>query len=113
MVHTGDADDAMFGDQAALTNGLFFMRYNGTKQNYGNYKANGDFRLHGGVVTYTVKGGGGKYSTTALFNINEMYGIVLRIDKEECDEFRCYVRDDLSSLFSIRVSILGQYTQGE
>ena len=58
-------------------------------------------------------GGGGKYSTTALFNINEMYGIVLRIDKEECDEFRCYVRDDLSSLFSIRVSILGQYTQGE
>lgn len=113
IVHATAADDSLFGDISALGNGLFFRQYNSRITNFGNFKANGDFFNYGGEITYSDKAGGGEFSTNIDFFIRDVYGVVVRLDPMLNDKFLSQVRDDLSALSRVRISLKGHFTSGE
>lgn len=113
IVSAGEPDDSLFGDIAALTNGLFFRTTGVANQNLGNYKDNGCFKEFGASIEYTDKGGGGKHSTEILFDMKKVFGIVIRLTPAGTVCFFARVRDALDGLTKVRVSIMGQFTEGE
>jgi hypothetical protein len=106
-------DDGKFGDLAALTNGVRFLKANTVDQNLGVYKSNSDFREFGAGVEYTDKSGAGTYAVNMVFRLKETYGIVIRIDPRTTDILKAVVRDKLDTLNRFRVSVIGQLTVGE
>jgi hypothetical protein len=106
-------DDGKFGDLAELTNGLLVRKEDGTDQSLGNYKSNSSFRDLGAQVDYNDKAGAGTYGVSICFRIKETYGVVLRFDPDTPDVFKVTVRDNLSTLNKLNISLMGQYTQGE
>ncbi len=113
MRHGTSGDDSKFGDLSALTNGLRVRKENSNIQGLGNYKRNQDFKEFGGVINYEDKAGGGDHSTTIIYDLKEIYGVVIRIDPRIPDIIRAPVRDDVSNLVRLRISLMGQYTLGE
>lgn len=113
MQHSTSADDSKFGDLTELTNGLRFKKTNSSIQGLGNYSSNQDFKEFGAAVIYEDKAGGGNHSTTVVFDVKTIYGIVIRLNPREGDCFNALTQDDLDGLLRLRVSIMGQYTSGE
>jgi len=112
--HDGAGDDSKFGDLAALTNGLLFVKDGDViHQHLGNYKQNQDFREFGATVEYSDKAGGGNYATNITYDIKKIYGIVIRVDPDYNESLQAIVQDDLNDLVRLRVSIMGQITLGE
>lgn len=108
-------DDGSFGDLTALTNGIRAWKdtdtYNG---NLGVFKNNSDFRDYGGAISYNDKsGGGGNYGIDVCFQLKEHYGIVVRFDPDNTEKFIVEIRDDLTDLDRLRISLMGQVTIGE
>lgn len=112
-VHSAEADDSKFCGITALTNGVYARRVDGTQFNLGNYKSNADFICNGAAVEYSAKAGGGAYATRVYFNLIDIFTQEIRLDPRIDDELVFVVRDDLSGLTSMSVSILGSYTSGE
>lgn len=110
MFHSGAGDDSKFAGITALTNGLWFRKENDIDFNLGNYINNQDFKLRGAYVDYPSKGPGGTESTDVVFDLEEIFGQVMRMDSEKNDVFRCQVRDNLIGLTSFKVSMIGSYT---
>lgn len=108
-------DDGKFGDLTELTNGLGIMKIsNLLNATLGNFLSNSDFSNLGADLIYNERaGGGGTYGISARFNIKDIYGVVLRLDSRISEEIRCLVRDDLSTLKRLRISLMGQITSGE
>lgn len=106
-------DDGKFGGIAAITNGLYFRQVNGSRTNLGNYRMNKDFRDRGAAVEYTDKAPGGTNGTNIIFDLKDSFGIVIRLNPAINDCVFGRLRDDLSSLDGMTVSLLGQYTLGE
>lgn len=113
LQHGSAADDSKFGDLAALTNGVAFRKENLTVANFGVYRSNQDFKEFGAVVNYTDKAGGGNHSTTAVFKVKDIYGVVVRFDPRTQEAFIGTTRDDLSTLVRFRIALMGQFTEGE
>lgn len=113
MQHSTEADDSKFGGITALTNGLRFAKVNTLHQHLGTYRENQDFVEFGANVVYTDKSGGGNHGTNVNYDIKNIYGIVIRVDPRVNDEIRAIVQDDLNALLRLRVSVMGQLTQGE
>jgi len=115
MTHSAEADDSKFGGITAITSGLEMRFIDNYVFNWGIFKQNSDFRNYGGVVTYSNKAGGGTYATDINFNIESIFGIsqVVRIVPNQNDAIQTTVNDNLSSLTTFRISILGHYTEGE
>ena len=90
MVHAAEADDSKFGGIAAITNGVHVRKEDDMFQNLGNYTKNSDYK-----------------------SLRDFYGVVVRVRPDKQEIIKVIIRDDLSSLTSIRVSALGQFTQGE
>jgi hypothetical protein len=106
-------DDGKFGGIAAITNGLFFRLVNSYRVNLGNYRTNKDFRDRGAEIEYTDKAPAGTNGTNIIFDIKETLGVVLRVGLTENERLFGRIRDNLSTLAGMTVSLLGQYTLGE
>ena len=109
-------DDDKFGGLTALTNGMYFRKINGGISNYGNYTRNSSFRAVGGVVIYSDKAPGGTNGTNVVFDIEGIFGQVIRLDPNESDELLSSIRDDIdagSGMAGMTVSLVGSFTRGE
>lgn len=108
---SGVPDDGKFGGIAALTNGLYFRLENGRRANLGNYTTNKAFRDRGSVVEYTESAPAGTNGINIFFNIKSTFGIVIRTFNE--DRIIGLIRDNLTALDSLTISILGKRNRGE
>lgn len=106
-------DDGKFGGITALTNGLYIRKIDGSVLNLGNYMNNQEFKDVGGIVEYSEKAPAGTNGTTITIRFEEIFGQVLRFNPRTGDELIAVVRDDLSALASMTVSLIGSYTSGE
>jgi len=113
MTHSAAGDDGKFGGIAALTNGIWFRKENEIDFNLGNYINNQSFKSLGGEVSYTQKGPGGTEATDIFFDLEKIFGQVIRMDSRLNDVFKAEVRDNLTGLDSFTVSLIGSYTRGE
>lgn len=112
MQHAGAADDSLFGDSAALSNGFYFRKINGDKINFGNYKNNQKFRDLGALVEYSDKAGGGNFSTSIVFNLKKVFTQEVRLDPRTADFVLGKVRDNIV-MVKFTVSLIGSFTSGE
>ena len=109
-------DDGKFGGIAALTNGMYFRKVNGDRVNLGNYINNQDFKDVGAKVEYTDKAPAGTNATNITFDIENIFGKVIRIDPRTSDFVLAKVRDDQSAsegMEQLSISIVGSFTSGE
>jgi hypothetical protein len=110
LVHSTTADDSLFGDIAALSNGVVFRAYNATAGQYRtftNWKANGDVGFDFGLVEYTDKAGGGKFGTKSTASIKDRAGATPRIDGAAGDFLEVLIQDNLTGLTSVRFKAQG------
>lgn len=112
MQHATAGDDSLFGNLAALTNGFYFRKKDGSFMNFGNYKSNQKFKDLGAKVTYTDKAGGGNFSTEIEFDLKEIFTQEVRLDPRTVDKILGKVRDNIA-LLKFTVSFLGSLTIGE
>ena len=113
---TNVPDDGKFGGLTALSKGIYFRKINNTSVNLGNYITNQSFKADGGIVEYTTKAPAGTNGTNIVFNIEEIFGQVIRLDPRSGDKFTSDVRDDIdavSGMALLTVSIIGSFTKGE
>lgn len=113
---TNVPDDGKFGGISALTKGLYFRRQNGGRQNLGNYISNQDFKDVGAEVEYTQKAPAGTNGTNIFFDIENIFGQVIRMDPRDDDMILSKVRDDIrptAGMNKMTLSIIGSFTKGE
>lgn len=109
-------DDGKFAGITALTKGLYFRKFNGVINNLGNYTKNSDFREVGGIITYSDKAPAGTNGTNIIFDIEGIFGQVIRLDPNVSDVLCAVVRDDLSAsagISGMTISLIGSFTRGE
>lgn len=113
IVCSTEPDDSLFGNIAALTNGLV-LRVNSATEgitNICNIKTNGDFAATAYDVTYTDKAGGGAFGVRCLltFNSQSHFGITLRLNGG--DKLELIVQDDLTTLNKFRAIAQGHVVE--
>ena len=109
-------DDGKFGGIAALTEGMYFRKMNGGRVNLGNYINNQAFKDVGAEVKYTSKAPAGTNATNITFDIETIFGQVVRMDPRLNDFALAQVRDDQSSsagMDKLTISLVGSFTSGE
>lgn len=115
MVLTGAGDDGLFGDQTALTNGVYYRKEDSTESNnLFNAKENADYALEGYDIAYpTRSGGGGSYGMRSriTFAGQSKQGVVIRLDGDTNDSFTATVRDDLTGIVKFRTKIQGHVVE--
>ena len=100
-------DDALFGNLAALTNGVV-LRVNNTRiNNVWNIKTNGEFGLLCFDSTYTTKAPAGSfgYRFRNTYAGPTKHGVTLRLDAG--DTLEVLIQDNLTSLESFRMMAQG------
>lgn len=113
---TNTPDDGKFGGLSALTNGLFFRKENGIRLNLGNYIYNQSFKDVGATVEYTEKAPAGTKGTNIVFDIERIFGQVIRMNPRLDEFILAKVRDNLSTgagMAKLAVSLIGSFTSGE
>jgi hypothetical protein len=117
MQHGANVPDAgKFGGLSALAKGVYFRKENTIKFSLGNYRTNQDFDDNGGKVEYSDKAPAGTNATKITYDIEEIFGQVIRIDPRSNDIILGHVRDDIDSgsgMAKMTTSIIGSYTRGE
>lgn len=100
MGHGTAGDFGLFGNIAALTNGVVVrVRINGNYGTLTNWKTNGDINVDTGEVSFhTRSSGGGTFGTAANGAFKARTGAVMRLDGSTNDQFEIYVQDDLTTL---------------
>ena len=109
-------DDGKFGGITALTNGMYFRKENGERINLGNYISNQSFKDVGADVEYTQKAPAGTYATNITFDIERIFGQVVRVNPRTNDFILAKVRDDIdagSGMAKMSISLVGSFTSGE
>jgi hypothetical protein len=101
-------DSAKFGGLTALTNGILFRVKNGRKKNLALVVNNTGFTEFGFDVTYDAKPPAGVYGMVAKKNYYETNGVLLKIDGASGDEIECYIRDDLTGLTLMAITVNGR-----
>lgn len=109
-------DDGKFGGISALTNGVYFRKENGERVNLGNYTSNQSFKDVGADVEYTQKAPAGTNATNITFDIERIFGQVVRVNPRTDDFILARVRDDIdagSGMAKMSISLVGSFTSGE
>jgi hypothetical protein len=108
MVHATAADDSLFGNLPALTNGLILRIFDGIKENIFNFKTNGEIKQFCYDVTYSDKAGAGLFGTSARMTINgpSHHATALRFSGANAAA-QWIVQDDLTGLNSLKCSTQG------
>jgi len=111
MILEGQPDDSDFGDQDALTNGIFFGFEGDLVEDYlVNILSNAGFRGTAYDVNYIVRSqpaGSWGLSMRKSFSGADKYGVVIRLEGENNDEFVMYIQDDLSDIIEFGVKVMG------
>ncbi len=113
---TNVPDDGKFGGLAALAKGLFFKKENASIFSLGNYTMNQDFKDTGGDVEYTDKAPAGTNATNVVYDIQQIFGQVIRVHPSTNDIIKGLVRDNISTgagMVKLTASLIGHYTEGE
>lgn len=110
LVHGTAGDMALFGNLAALTNGVLIRaKQNGQYRTIANWKINSDVKDDMfDVVFDTRSSGGGSYGTSGRWTL-ERFGAELRLDGSTGDAIEVYVQDDLTNLESFNMKFQGHY----
>lgn len=109
-------DDGKFGGLAALAKGMYFRKKNASRVNLGNYTTNQDFKDRGAVVEYTDKAPAGTNATNITFEIEEVFGQVVRIDPRLTEDIQAIIRDKVDAgegMAKMTISLIGSLTKGE
>jgi hypothetical protein len=109
-------DDGKFGGIPALSKGMYFRRMNGGRVNLGNYINNQAFKDVGAIVEYTDKAPAGTNATNIIFDIETIFGQVIRIDPRINDYALASIRDNISAgagMDKMTISLVGSFTEGE
>ena len=109
-------DDGKFGGLAALTNGIYFRKENGERVSLGNYISNQSFKDVGADVEYTQKAPAGTNATNITFDIERIFGQVVRVNPRTNDFILAKIRDDIdigSGMAKMSISLVGSFTSGE
>ena len=113
MVVTSNPDDALYGNLAALANGLFFGFENDITQDYlVNVQANAGYRATAYDVEYTTRSsGGGDYgvSIRKSFAGKHHYGVAIRLEGPTNDEFVTYINDNLTAITEHAQKVMGHH----
>ena len=95
-------DSSLFGNIAALTNGIVIRKKDGTYKNIFNAKSNADFANRSFDVAYDDRAGvpAGIYSFRCrrTFGGQSKNGVVIRLDGDLLEDFQILVRDPLAAL---------------
>jgi hypothetical protein len=106
MVHGTAGDYGLFGNLAALTNGLLIRpKINGEYRTFSNWKTNGDAKVDMFDVEFDTRSGGqGQYGTSGRLTFTRS-GAIIRLDGDTGDSLEVYVQDDIRALgfFGIRI----------
>jgi hypothetical protein len=115
IIGTGAMDDSLFGDQAALANGIVLRKLESATEyrNIFNAKTNGDFREMFGRAEYTTKVGGGEFSFVSdhQFGAQDGFGTVIRLSGPLAQELQILIQDDLTALTKYHVTAIGHEVQ--
>ncbi len=109
-------DDGKFGGIAALAKGMYFRKMNGGRVNLGNYINNQAFKDVGAFVEYTDKAPAGTNATNIIFDVETIFGQVVRMNPRVNDFALAQVRDAQSSsegMEKLTISLVGSFTVGE
>jgi hypothetical protein len=115
MVMSSSGDDGLFGNIAALTDGVYFRKENSDEtNNLFNAKENSDFAIEGYDLTYVLRSGGqgshGMRSRITWGGQNKQ-GVVIRLDGNTNDAFVAVVRDNLTGINKFRVKVQGHVVE--
>ena len=111
IIDDAKMDDTLLGGIPAVTNGIVLRESDGTYNNIGNIKSNGDFKLFGCDVVYKEKVAGGEDTMKAICRFSNDAGVTLRIDGDLDEELQVIVQDDLTGISSIYVTIIGHVVE--
>ena len=113
MLDSSDMDDGKFGGITALTNGLVLRIVNSYQRTIFSFKTNGEIKQFAEMLEYSSKAPAGQFGLSSQITLNgrDKYGIVLRISND--DVIQWVVQDDLTGLDSLKISAIGQDTEGE
>lgn len=108
MTHSTAGDLGLFGNLAALTNGVVIRaRINGQYGTLTNWKTNANIKTDMfDVVFDTRSSGGGTFGTTGRGTFKEA-GAVLRLDAATDDRLELYIQDNLTGLLSFTMKAQG------
>lgn len=114
IVHSAAGDDSKFGSIGALSNGIYFniICPNSHNINLFNVSNNGEFKERTYNLQYSDKAGGGLFSTSfrRTFGGEEKNGAIIRVGGGNGDYFQVVVRDNLSTLTNMHITIQGHIT---
>lgn len=113
ITHTTAGDNGLFGNLAALTNGVVIRRYNGLTGTFNtltNWKTNGGIMTDTGNIAYVTRsGGGGAYGTNAYGNFKSNAGGTVYLNGTNGDYFEVLIQDNLTALSRFRIKVQGHY----
>lgn len=108
MILTSAADDGLFGNLTALTNGIVLRISNGTTRNITTIKSNGDFAAVAYDVSYTTRTvPAGSYGLRCRYTFagQDKHGVTIRLFED--DELQILIQDTLTDLTSFRAIAAG------
>ena len=111
---TSSMDFSKFGSLTALTNGCVLRKKDGDRQNFFNFKTNGEFINRSFDHIFQSKTGGGGFGFTSrhTWGGQGKQGIVIRLDGTKDEELQVLIQDDLSlGLTSIFMIAQGHQVQ--
>lgn len=103
---TTAADDSLFGNLTALTNGVVLRGYDGTTGTYRtftNWKSNSDIKLDMYDVPYTDKAGAGLFGMNGNGAIYIRTGAVPELNGSAGDYLEILIQDNVSGLSSLKL----------
>ena len=100
-------DSGKFGGIPALTNGVLFRLVNSTVKNLHLIVNNIGFSEQGFNITYDAKAPAGVYGFQAKKNWRVVNGVSLRLDGSLGDTLQCHIRDDLTDLTMVNITVNG------
>ena len=114
MVLATQPDDGLFGDIAALTNGVIYGFESDIFDAYLiSIKANAGYKATAYDVNYAARSGGqGSWGMVVRksFSGRDKYGVTIRLENETNDCFVKYVQDDLTGINVFRDKLMGHNT---
>lgn len=116
MTHSTAGDLGLFGNQAALANGVVVRGYDGSTNQYKtftNWKTNADIKDDMYDVNFDMRsGGGGTYGTTGRGSIKIGTGATPTINGANGDYLEILIQDDLTGLVTYHQKAQG-HIEGE
>lgn len=99
-----------FGSIAPLINGCVLRKKDGDRQNYFNWKTNGDFINRSFDHNFQSKtgGGGSGFTARSTFASPGRRGVAIRLTGDSGDELQVLVQDDLTGASLTKVFMIAQ-----